>query len=55
MTKPHHPAELPPDTTDEERVELERGRRLLRAMVDLVRQACADARGPSQGGDGRHE
>lgn len=39
MIQRHTPAELPPHVTDEERAELERGRRLLEAMIAVVRKA----------------
>jgi hypothetical protein len=38
MTQRHTPAELPLHVTDEEKIELERGRRLLEAMIDVVRR-----------------
>lgn len=39
MPKFHEPAELPRGATDEERIELERGRDILRVMVALVQKA----------------
>lgn len=51
----HEPAELPREATDEERIELERGRDILRAMVALVREARRDCDRPTRNDDGFHE
>lgn len=55
MSQFHEPAELPRDATDEERIELERGRGILRAMVALVQKARHRPERLTRDNDGSHE